>query len=152
MRRKDRQTSQEHALQVVDQSLYAALSLVNPNGTPYCVPISVAREGRFLYFHSAAEGKKLTGLRENPNVCLSFVLEAENLPLDFSVRYDSAIVTGKAQEVLDEAEKIEALRLISLRHASAGMDKFDGEIAKHLKHTVVMRIEMLEVTGKGRPR
>ena len=45
MRRKDRQRSEEFAWAVTDRCGWAVLSCVQPDGTPYRVPLSIAREG-----------------------------------------------------------------------------------------------------------
>ncbi len=102
MRRKDREQPREFALSVIDQSDYAVLAAVGENGAPYCVPLTLAREGDSLYFHCAPAGQKLDVLRANPKVCVSFVCEAVTNELTYSVKYASAIATGSAHIIEDE--------------------------------------------------
>jgi Predicted flavin-nucleotide-binding protein len=96
MRRKDREKDVESAKNVIDSSLYAVLSLVSPEGKPYSIPISPARDGDVLYFHSAKEGTKNTYLENSAAVSLCFVSEASLYAKDFSCNYRSAVVKGKA--------------------------------------------------------
>lgn len=66
MRRKDRELSPEQALEVVDSALWTVLSVLDPEGLPYGVPLNVIRKEAFIYFHSAKEGFKLDALAKNP--------------------------------------------------------------------------------------
>ena len=50
MRRKDREMPREFGLSVLDRCEYATLALIDPDGFPYCVPITIVREGDALYF------------------------------------------------------------------------------------------------------
>lgn len=148
MRRKDRETSREDALQAVDGCIYATIAMVNEDGTPYCTPVSIAREGDTLYFHGADEGQKIDILRKNPNVSLSCVLHAENMKDQLSVKYFSANVQGTAREVSDEKEQLRALHLITERHVPTAMDQFAEELRIYGAHTSVWAVNIQEVTGK----
>ena len=56
MRRKDREMNAEFGLEVIDRAEFGVLSLVDPQGEVYSVPLSIARDGSQLYFHSARSG------------------------------------------------------------------------------------------------
>lgn len=74
MRKASRRKDPEWALEVFDRAPYITLSLTRPNGTPYGVPLSMARrDARTFYFHCAPEGEKLDCIRANPIVALSAV-------------------------------------------------------------------------------
>ena len=53
MRRKDREMSAEFGLSVIDKAQFGVLSLVNMENEVYSLPLSIARDGDRLYFHSA---------------------------------------------------------------------------------------------------
>ena len=57
VRRKDREQDENFALMVADKCEYAIMSLVLEDGSPYCIPLSIARDGDFIYFHCAYEGQ-----------------------------------------------------------------------------------------------
>ena len=67
MRRKERQITEEEAWAVVDKCEYAFLAMTAEDGTPYGLPVTIVREGRNVYFHSAMEGRKVeTRIRSVP--------------------------------------------------------------------------------------
>ncbi|MDR0569362.1 MAG: pyridoxamine 5'-phosphate oxidase family protein [Spirochaetaceae bacterium] len=150
MRRKDREISREAAEAVVDACAYAVLSTANPDGSPYGVPVSIVRDGAWLYFHCAQEGQKVDNMRAMNQVCVTCTGNIQLLEERFSLAYESAVVFGTAQEVLEESEKIRGLRLICLRYAPGNMDAFDGAIRRSLGRTGVWKIHIDRITGKRR--
>lgn len=155
MRRKDRALDRAAALEIAERCEYAVLSMVDPAGAPYCVPLSIAtaagEDGKLtVYFHAAAVGFKLDCLKANARVCLLCVGETERLTDEFSTKYESAILRGVAHAVVDDTEKIAALRLICERHTPAHMHAFDEAIASTLFRTAVWAIDVDEITGKAR--
>lgn len=148
MRRKDREMPTDFALAVVDKCEYAVLSMTNAENMPYCVPISIARIQKSVYFHCAMDGEKIICLRANPKVCLACVGDTHRMSNEFSTEYESAILRGIASEVTDTQEKITALRCLCERHTPANMAAFDSEIARSLSRTAVWKIEIEDVTGK----
>ena len=148
MRRKDRLTDREAALEIIDASGYAALATTNGDGSPYVIPVSPAREGEHLYIHCARAGKKLDNIHRDPRVCLNFVSFFHNDALLYTTKYRSAVVVGHAEPVEDEAEKIRGLRLISEKYATEHMELFEEMIRKNGKATLVYKIRIEEITGK----
>ena len=150
MRRKDRELSRDLALSITDKCAYSILATVNPDGSPYCIPLSMAREGEWFYFHSAQAGQKVDNLRYQNRVCISCVGEIKEIPGVFSIGFESAIIHGTASEVTDQEEKIRALRLISLRYTPDNMASFDEAIKKSLDITGIWKIHIDEISGKGK--
>ena len=150
MRRKDRELSKELALAVADKCAFSVLATVNQDGSPYCVPLSMVREGEWLYFHSAAEGHKIENLRRQGKVCVACVGGVRDLSGVFSIGFESAIINGGAEEITGREEKIRALRLISERYTPNNMGAFDKTIDKDLDHTGVWKIHIDEISGKGK--
>lgn len=148
MRRKDREMDRDFALGVVDKCEYAVMSMTDTEGEPYCLPLTIARDGDFIYFHSAKDGKKISALVKNPSVCMSCVGDTKRATDKFTTEFESAIVRGRASEVTDDEEKIHALRLICERHTPANMHEFDAAISKSLSRTAVWKIEISDITGK----
>lgn len=148
MRRIDREMPAEFAYDVTDRCEYAMLSMTDPEGLPYGLPITIVRDGNIIYFHCAKEGFKVQCLRTNPQVCLACVCDTHIIAEKFTTEFASAILRGTASEVTDDAEKIHALRLLCQRHTPAGMDGFDTAVAKSLPRTAVWKIRISEITGK----
>ncbi|MDR1389826.1 MAG: pyridoxamine 5'-phosphate oxidase family protein [Treponema sp.] len=150
MRRKDREETKEFALEVIDKAPFGVMATVDSDGTPYCVPLSFARDGETLIFHGALSGHKIANLDREGQVCVSFTREPAFPENDFTVVYESAVVTGTAEKVTGEEEKIRCLRLICERFTPKNMAAFDGETAKFLKVTGVWKIRMETISGKRR--
>ena len=109
MKRKDREIERAEAEAILEKGLYGVLSLNGAAG-PYGVPICHALLNGLVYFHCAVKGRKVDLLRADDKVSFCVLAEAEPLPAAFSMKYRSAIVSGKAAEVTGRAEKLEALR------------------------------------------
>jgi nitroimidazol reductase NimA-like FMN-containing flavoprotein (pyridoxamine 5'-phosphate oxidase superfamily) len=150
MRRKDREVSRDEALAALDKAPFGVMASVDSDGAPYCIPLSMARDGDWLYFHCAMVGHKIDNLRADSRVCVSFVGKAEFPKDNFTVVFESAVVIGTAEEITEDEEKIRALRLISERFTPKNMQAFDAEIAKLLKVTGVWKIHIEEIAGKTR--
>ena len=142
------------ALEVLDKAPYITVSFTRPDGTPYGVPLSLARTNdKTFYFHCALEGDKLDCIAANPRVALSAVTKCAPTvgPKDgsFTLQYKSAMAIGKAEIVTGRDEKIEALRAICLRFLPHHMDAFDDAIARSLERTAVVKITLTAPpTGK----
>ena len=106
------------ALEVLDKAPYVTISFTRPNGTPYGVPLSLARtDDKTFYFHCALEGDKLDCIAANPTVALSAVTKCAANPTvalsavtkcaptvgpkdgSFTLQYKSAMAVGKAEMV-----------------------------------------------------
>ena len=154
MRKASRAMDAAFALEVLDKAPYVTVSFTKPNGTPYGVPLSLARTNdKTFYFHCAMEGEKLDCIATNPMVALSAVTRCTPTvgPKDgsFTLQYKSAMAIGKAEVVTDKDEKIEALRAICLRFLPHHMDAFDDAISRSLGRTAVVKITLTAPpTGK----
>ena len=157
MRKANRQRNSDWASEVFDKAPYITVSMMRPDGTPYGLPLSLVRkDDSTFYFHCADEGEKIDCLNANPTVSLSAVskctprYEEENN--NFTEYFHSAVAIGKAENVTDEAEKIEALRLLCERFLPKQMEHFDEAVNRSLGRTTVIRITLLEPpVGKCKP-
>ena len=157
MRKASRLKDADWALDVFDHAPYVTVSMSRTDGTPYAVPLSLARaDEKTFYFHCAHEGEKIDCILNNPVVSLSAVskcsprYEAEKN--NFTEYYHSAIALGRAERVTDKNEKIFALKLICERFLSKYMDHFDEAVNRSLDITTVIRITLTEPpVGKSKP-
>ena len=156
MRRSDRAQSLEFAQALIDRCTYGVVAISTVEDTPYCLPLSLVRVDNRLYFHCAKQGRKLDLLRRNPKVCVTFVGTSEPAYVEsnntFTDYFQSAMVTGTASEVLEDDEKIEALRALCTKVTPEGMsgDNFERAVSGSLAVTGVWRIEMEEITAKAK--
>jgi len=149
MRRKDRERDTSFALEVLKNCEYATLATTNPDGTPYCIPISPVLIDKAIYFHCAPEGQKLGNISKNNTVCISCAGHTERIPEDFTTEYESAVVTGKCHIVSNEEEKIMALKKLCEKYAESNIENADASIAKSLHKTFICKIEITKITGKA---
>ena len=150
MRRKDREKDRAFALAVVDSCPYGVLSMTLPEGRPYAVPLSIVREGDFIYFHSALEGLKNETLLKNPQVCLTCVDNVRPVEAEFTTEYASAILFGEIALVEEQAERFHALRLLCRRYAPGNLENVEAAIQRSQAVTAIWRIRIQSITGKGK--
>ena len=154
MRKASREMDAAFAFEVFDKAPYITVSFTRPDGSPYGVPLSLARKDEMtFYFHGALEGDKMDCIANNPKVALSAVTRCTPTvgPKDgsFTLQYKSAMAEGVAEVVTDRTEKVEALRLICRRFLPHHMDAFDTAIERSLERTAVVKITLTEPpTGK----
>lgn len=153
MRRKDRARDEAFSLELIDRCSHGVMALNTGEDTPYCLPLSLVRVDRSLYFHCARQGRKVELMRACPKVCLTFVggdRPAFLEPDEYTTYFQSAIVTGTVHEVTDDAEKILALRALCEKLTPQAMDggKFERAIARSLPATGVWRIDLEDISGK----
>lgn len=106
---------------------------------------------RAIYFHgTAAGGQKIDNIMANPAVCFTVVMNTEVLPAQFSTKYYSANVFGTAKVVEGEEEKRDALLQIVLKYAPDFQEEGKTYIDRAIRAVMVVRIDVEQITGKGK--
>jgi len=149
MKRKDREKDAAFALEVLRDCEYAVLATANPDGTPYCIPVSPALIGSSIYFHCAPEGRKIDNINNNNSVCITCAGRTKLIPEKFSIEYESAVAFGKCVIIAEEAEKVSALLAICEKYANNKLTEFETAINKSLRETCICRIDIETITGKA---
>ena len=150
MRRKDRQMPQDAAVELLQHGEYGVLSSVDQDGQPYGVPLNYAFDGNDrIYFHCAKEGHKLDNLRSNPKVSFTIVGNHQIMDWTFSTAYESVILFGTAEEVEGD-EKYLALKMLAQKFSPDYMTEFEKGIEKAMVPTAVVKINILQISGKER--
>lgn len=170
MRRKDREMNKDFGLKVIDKSNFGTLCVLDRNNKINNIPLSIVREGDFLYFHSATSGNKVDILKEGPEVCISFVTDI-NIPDNFSqeelqkfkndkskakelisnvftTEFASAIIHGSVNLVYEKNIKINALKLICEKYTPSKMEYFPLAIEAGLERVNIYQIEIDDITSK----
>ena len=149
IRRKDREIESNEVIQILENSDYGVLSTVSLNGYPYGVPVSFVFINNSIYFHCATEGHKLDNIVNNSKVSFCVVGQTCILPDEFSTTYESVIVFGIANEVLDD-EKHTALLEIIKKYSPDYIEKGKEYIKNASKATKVIKISIEHISGKAR--
>ncbi len=148
MRRTDREIKEKAAIETIIRACRVLrLGMVDKN-RPYVVPLNFGYQGGCLYVHSAREGRKITLIRENPNVCFELdVLESiiqGSQPCKWGAQYKSVIGQGTAVILENFQEKKHGLAAIMAHYSDQKFEFPD----KALEQTTVVRIDIREMTGK----
>lgn len=148
MRRKDRKIKRQAELEEIIRKAIVCRIAVSDGDSPYVFPVCFGYKDRFLYFHSAQEGKKIDILRKNNKVCLEVDIDTELMSgekgCDWGMRYKSVIGFGKADFIESPEEKKKAFHIILDHYANRSYD-FSEE---SLKNVVLVKILVESLTGK----
>lgn len=149
IRRTDRVLSESEAKAILEKGEFGILSTASLDGQPYGVPISYSYTGNVIFFHSAIDGHKLENLRKNNRVSFCVVGRTEVLPDQFSTKYESAIVFGKAFELTDD-EKHKGLLEIVKKYSPGFIKEGLQYIENAANKARVYKIVIESITGKSR--
>jgi|GEM_PF-6959099 len=101
----DRRRDGAWAMNEIEASYHATVSVMGDDGFPYAVPMCVFKVGDQLCFHTAVAGRLNTLLLANPKVCVTAVTKAAADPENTTVRYRSGMAFGTAALAETEADK-----------------------------------------------
>ncbi len=132
---------------VIRRSLVCRLAMADGD-QPYVVPVSFGYDGRSLYFHGRAAGKKIEMLKRNSRVCFEFDVDVEIVPKEkacgWGLKYRSVIGTGRATFIEDHEQKARALNAIMRQYAGRDFDMPDDNV----RRATVLRVDIDTLTGK----
>ena len=132
---------------IIKKALICRLGL-SDGENPYIVPLSFGYKDKTLYFHSAATGKKIDIIRENPRVCFEIDINSEIIKAEdackWGMRYQSVIGYGKAVLLQNAEEKREALKIIMSQYS----DRSHHFIEKKVQKVAVIKVVIEDMTGR----
>ena len=143
-------TDREEMESLLHEALVGCLATVGPDGSPYITPLNfVFCQGK-IYFHCAFEGRKMDNIRANPRVCFEVhelikIVHGQRA-CDFSTRYRSVLIFGRARSLSDVDEKVVVLTALTEKYA--GGQAVEPPTPKKAKGTEVIEITIEEMTGK----
>lgn len=156
MRRKDREITDEEAIEEIVKGCKICHVAMADGGEPYVVPLSFGyeRQGRklTLYFHSAREGRKLDILHRNHRVCFEMALEGKPVhaktPCNSGYYFSSVIGWGNVEFIENIEEKCHALSML-MKHQTGQEVLFAEEQARNV---CVYKVCTEDYTGKRKNR
>jgi nitroimidazol reductase NimA-like FMN-containing flavoprotein (pyridoxamine 5'-phosphate oxidase superfamily) len=124
------------------------------DGQPFVIPMLYGRKSEKLYFHGSAASRLLGELETGIPTCVSVTL-VDGLVLsrsafDHSMNYRSVVAFGIARSIREEAQKSEALRVISEHLIPGRWKDVRGPSEKELKATKVLEFSLEEASSKVR--
>jgi uncharacterized protein len=142
---------------ILDEALICHVGFV-VDGQPFVIPTIHARDGDVLYLHGSPGSRMLRNLKGGVDLCVTVTL-LDALVLarsvyNHSMNYRSAVVLGRAHEVTDRDEKLQAMECV-VEHVVPGRwaearQPSEGEI----KGTTILALGLDEASAKvrkGRP-
>lgn len=149
MLRVDKEIKDKSAVEsVIKKSSVCRIALSEGN-TPYIVPMCFGYKDNCIYLHSACEGKKLSIIEKNNNVCFEFdlgveVVKSENA-CGWGMKYYSVIGFGKAYLIYNSEEKRKALDIITEHYSDKPHHTYPED---KIDKTAVIKIIIESMTGK----
>jgi hypothetical protein len=145
--------SQQTIYSILDAAFLCHVGFV-VDGQPYVIPTGYGRAGNTLYLHGSAASRMLRTLAGGVDVCVTITLldgiVLARSAFHHSMNYRSVVVMGKASQVVEEAEKMEALRVISENIVRGRWDHVRKPSAQELKATAVLALPIAEASAKVR--
>ena len=148
MRRKKQQLEEDECLAILDEATSGVLSVLGEGGYPYGVPLSFARVGSTLVFHSAAKGHKVDAVRAHPKASFTVIAQDDVVPSEYNTHYRSVIAFGRVRIVEDRGEKMALLRDLGERYWPGHDSELEAEIAPRFEHMHVLALDIEHLTGK----
>lgn len=141
---------------ILDDDYVCHLGFVR-DGAPVVLPTLYARVDERLYVHGSTGSRPLREASESDQgmpVCLT-VTRVDGLVLaksafHHSINYRTVVAHGIAHQVTDHAERLTALDAIVESVLAGRADDSRRASAKELAATAVLRVELAEVSAKGR--
>jgi hypothetical protein len=152
LRRNDREITVKVAIEAILQRAGVGRLGLAVDNLPYVVPLNYVYHNKAIYFHCAAEGRKLDMLKTNPQVCFEvdedYGIVRSNKPSPHSTHYASVIVFGQARPVDDLQHKFDALQALLDKYAPGR--HYRPMRLNEAKTVTVVKITIEEMTGKTR--
>ena len=153
VRREVRALSQEEALQIIKDAEYGVLATVSEEGLPSTTALNhVMLDDGCLYFHTGAEGEKLSNIKTNPQVSFFVTGIADVVYEQFTTAFSSAVVQGTMEVIEGDDAKVAALHTIAARFSDGTVPEqvIDDFIKTSLYHVTVLKLTPEFITGKAR--
>jgi nitroimidazol reductase NimA-like FMN-containing flavoprotein (pyridoxamine 5'-phosphate oxidase superfamily) len=150
VRRKEKQITDAARIEAIfRKGLICRLALVD-DGEPYIVPLNYGYRDGNLYFHSAAEGRKIGIIKKNPAVAFEIETDVELYPgqetCDWGCRFRSLMGTGRIEILTNPADKKAALEAIMEQQTGRSGWSFPD---RAVEKTLCLKLKPAAVTGKS---
>jgi len=138
---------------ILDEALVCHVGFV-VDGQPFVIPTIHARAGEVLYLHGSPASRMLRTLRDGVDVCVTATL-LDGIVLarsvyNHSMNYRSAVVLGRAREVVDAVEKLAALEAIVEHMVPGRWTDARRPTQGELDGTTVLALPLDEASAKVR--
>lgn len=138
---------------ILDEALFCVVSY-SMDGQPMAIPTAFARKDDKLYIHGSVGSHFIRAIEHGNPVCISVML-TDGLVLaksafHHSVNYRSVTIFANAQKVTDEAERMEALALITDHLIPGRWADLRPTTDSEMRKTTVLVFSLAEASAKVR--
>lgn len=148
MRREDKEIRDKKEIESIIEKATVCRVAFSENDVPYIVPLNFGYKDDCLYFHSAADGKKIDIIKQNNQVCFEVDVDQEvvksETPCNWEMKYRSVIGFGKASFVDHLEEKRRALNII-MEHYSVDSYEYPEDA---INNVAIVKVEIESMTAK----
>lgn len=155
VRRTDYLLTDKEAWYVIEHTNNAVLGTADASGTPYAVPITPLVFDGKIYFHGTKDPKsrKFQNLEQNPRVSIVWVGTDPLKEDEFTVKYVSAMVAGRARRITDIKEMQKVFEAYTKRFAgSQPMDKQLETIKGSIGAVALWEVTIDKLSGKAKAK
>jgi len=149
MRRQDREITDKKAIEAIFQKASICHLAFNDRGYPHVVPMNFGYKDGCIYLHSAPEGRKIDLIKKNGKVAFEVCIydgpHKGGAPCGWNFSYRCVMGTGKISIIKDPKLKRKAVDIL-IKHYSKAKYKL---LADRMKNMVMLRLDILSMTGKG---
>jgi nitroimidazol reductase NimA-like FMN-containing flavoprotein (pyridoxamine 5'-phosphate oxidase superfamily) len=136
---------------ILDASRVAHVAVIDPDGSPYVLPVAYARDGERVLIHGSTASRLFRGLAAGDATCLTVtILDAlvvARSAFESSMQYRSVMVLGRCA-VVDDDEKADALRRITEHLMPGRWNEVRPPLSKELAATLVLSLPLDECSVK----
>ena len=116
---------------------------------PYIVPFNFGYSDGSIFIHSAPEGKKISLLKTNNQVCFEIedtvkIIEEEKA-CGWTTLFRSVVGYGTVEIIASDKGKQQGLEIIMAQHGAPDLIDFN---AKNMDRMVILKLTITSLTGK----
>lgn len=141
---------EQHIEQIIRACPLCYVGMADEGGVPYVLPMNFGYEKGVIYLHSAQEGRSISILEKNPQVCITFctnpelVWQDEQMACSYRMRADSVICQGKVSFEEDIDEKVRVLNSIMRQYSNR---EFNYS-APSVRNVKIWKVMLDEISAK----
>lgn len=141
---------QEQIEGIIKKCKVCFVGMSDEKGVPYVLPMNFGFSGNVIYLHSAQEGKSISILDKNPNVCITFCTEPElvwqneEVACSYRVRSESIICNGEVVFEEEYDEKVKALDIIMRQYSDRDFNYSEPSV----KNVKIWKVDIQEISAR----
>ena len=147
MRRDKKQLTKKEAVVILKKGEYGVLATIGSDNYPYALPLNYIYYNNKIYLHCAQEGHKLDNIKNNNNVSFTVVGDYELQPAEFTSKYESVVIFGRANLIEGKAKE-EVLNQFILKFSPQFKSEGFDYVKQAANKTAIIEIKIEDLKGK----